>query len=178
MNTDESFNSGEKEENSTRACHPLVKVDGKESFFLYEEKGNEWVYLEESDGPALGQQSSSSREEEQQRKRLMDPDERTFCSGTVTAADRCIKKAKASSCERKKKSLQQARVADELVAIGRTLDLQQSKSLHAEHWEAAGSAAGQPVSKNIIFPCCGHIYLCNIVVLTYFDFVCRFFFFF
>lgn len=139
LNTDESFSSGEKEDTRTR--HPLVKVDGREGVVPYEGRGNERVYLEESE-------SSSSREGER-RRRLADSDGRTSRPGIVTTHRR-IRKAKSCGRKRKMKSLQRPRVAEELLAKDTTLSLQQSTSSQAEQWETAGSSICQTVSKNII----------------------------
>lgn len=163
LNTDE-ISSGEKEDNSTCTRHPPFKDCRKESFILYEEKKNERVYLEESDGPTLSVQSSSSTEG-QQRKMLVDSDEKPFRHGNVTV-HQCNKTAyaKTSSHKRNMKSHHKSRVADELVVRDRTPNIQQSTSLQAEQRETKRSAPCQTVRKKNhyarlwternCFPCC------------------------
>lgn len=164
LNTDES-SSGEKEDNSKCTRHPPFKVCREESFISYEEKKNERVYLEESDGPTLSVRSSSSTEG-QQRKMLIDSDEKPFRHGNVTVHQRNkTAYAKTSSHKRNMKSHHKSRVADELVVRDRTPNIQQSTSSQAEQRETKRSAPCQTVRKKIIIPDFGLKRIVSLVVL-------------
>lgn len=157
FNTDESFSSeGEKEDTSTRTCHPHFKACGKESSISYGVKRHERVYSEESDGPTLYEQSSSAREG-QQRKMLMDSDEKPkiSCMCVKTPGNVTVHQCNNTVCEmtpshkRNMKSHQRTHAADECDTQDQSLDVKQSTSLQTEA-ETKRSAPCQTVCKTHI----------------------------
>ncbi|XP_070683767.1 zinc finger protein 37-like [Pempheris klunzingeri] len=157
--TDESFSTeGEKEDTCT--YHPHLRTCGKESSISCGVKRHQTVYsvekcCEESDGPALYEQSSSAREG-RQKPALADSDEKPkiSCIRGRAPENVTVHQCNNAVCEttpghkRNMKSHQRTHAGDECYAQDQSLDVKQSTSLpaEAELRETKRSAPCQTVS--------------------------------